>query len=145
MFTLEQKMFIVQCYFRNGERLENGEWPYSTHRVFEEFQQKFPDFQGTYQQLAQKVYKCVKMFLEIGNVLRKKGSGRPTKRTAENIEEVEQRIAETQNKSIRRLTQEINLSFGTVELIHKKDLHFFPIVCLLCMKLNPLTIRTPTT
>jgi hypothetical protein len=36
------------------------------------------------------------------------------KKTAENIEEVEQRIAETPNKSIRRLTQETNLSFGTV-------------------------------
>jgi hypothetical protein len=44
MFTLEQKIFIVQCYFINGERLENGEWSYSTPRVFEEFQQKFPDF-----------------------------------------------------------------------------------------------------
>jgi hypothetical protein len=52
MFTLEQKMFIVQCYSRNGERLENGEWSYSTPRVFEKFQQKFPDFQATYQQLA---------------------------------------------------------------------------------------------
>jgi hypothetical protein len=41
-------MFIVQCYFRNRERLENGEWSYSTPRVFKEFQQKFPDFQGTY-------------------------------------------------------------------------------------------------
>jgi hypothetical protein len=52
MFTLEQNIFIVQCYFTNGERLENGEWPYSTPRVFDQFQQKFPDFQGTYQQLA---------------------------------------------------------------------------------------------
>jgi hypothetical protein len=95
MFTLEQKKFIVLCYFRNGVRLENGEWSYSTPRVFEEFQQKFPDFQGSYQQLAQKVYKCVNMFLKTGSVLRKKGSGRPTKRTAENIEEVAQRIAET--------------------------------------------------
>jgi hypothetical protein len=43
MFTLEQTIFIVQCYFRNGERLENGELSYSTPRVFEEFQQKFPD------------------------------------------------------------------------------------------------------
>jgi hypothetical protein len=103
MFTLEQKIFIVQCYFRNGERLENGEWSYSTPQVFEEFQQKFPDFQGTYQQLVQKVYKCVNMCLETG-------SGGPTKKTAENIEEVEQRIAEIPNKSIRRLTQETNLS-----------------------------------
>jgi hypothetical protein len=54
MFTLEQKIFIVQCYFTNGEekRLENGEWSYSTPRVFEEFQQKFPDFQDTYQLLV---------------------------------------------------------------------------------------------
>jgi hypothetical protein len=44
------------------------------------------------------------MFLETGSVLRKNGSGRPTKRTAENIEEFEQRIAEIPNKSIRRLT-----------------------------------------
>jgi hypothetical protein len=40
MFTLEQKMFIVQCYFRNGERLENGEWSYSIPPVFEEFSTK---------------------------------------------------------------------------------------------------------
>jgi hypothetical protein len=52
------------------------------------------------------------MFLETGSVPRKKGSGRPTKRTGENIEKVEQRIAKTPNKSSRRLTQETNLSFG---------------------------------
>jgi hypothetical protein len=134
---LQQKNFIVQCYFKNGESLENGDCSYLTFRIFEEFQQKFPDFPGTYQQLAQKVYKCVNMFLETGSVLRKKGSGRPTKRTAKNIEEIEQRIVETPNKSIRRLTQETNLSFGTVQPILKEDLHFFPIMCLLCMKLNP--------
>jgi phosphate uptake regulator len=104
----------------------------STPRVLEEFQQKFPDFQGTYQQLAQKVYKCVNMFLETSSDLHKKGSARPTKRAAENIEEVEQRIAETLNKSIRRLTQETNLSFGTVQLILKKDLHFFSLLCVCC-------------
>jgi hypothetical protein len=64
MFTLEQQIFIVQCIFSNRERLENGEWSYSTSRVFEEFQQKFPNFQGTYQQLAHKVYKRVNTFLE---------------------------------------------------------------------------------
>jgi hypothetical protein len=46
MFTLEQTIFIAQCYFRNDESF------CSTPRIFEEFQQKFPDFQGTYQQLA---------------------------------------------------------------------------------------------
>jgi hypothetical protein len=129
MFTLEQNIFIVQCYFRNGEKLENGEWSYSTPRVFEELQQKFPDFQGTYQQLAQKVYKCLNMFLETGSVLR---------RAAENIEEVEQRIADTPNKFMRRLTQETNLSFGTVQLIVKKDLHFFPYRVSVVHEIKPL-------
>jgi hypothetical protein len=95
-------------------RMANG--PIMTPRVFEEFQQKFLDLEGTYQQLAQKVYKCVNMFLETGTLCspQKKSSGRPTKRTAENIEVVEQKIAKTPNKSIRRLTQETNLSFGRV-------------------------------
>jgi hypothetical protein len=58
------------------------------------------------------------MFLETGSVLRKKGNRRPTKRSAENIEEVNKEL-------LQRLTQETNLSFGTVQLILKKDLHFF--------------------
>jgi hypothetical protein len=62
-----------------------------------------------------------------------------------NIEEVEQIIAETQNKSIRKLSQETNLSFGTVQLLLKKICTFVPIVGVLCMKLNPLTIRALTT
>jgi uncharacterized protein Yka (UPF0111/DUF47 family) len=124
-------------------RTANG--PIRQPRVFEEFQQEFPDILGTYQQLAQKVYKCVNMFLQTGSVLCKKGSGRLTKRTAENIEEVEERIAETPNKSIQRLTQETNLSFDTVQLILKKDLHFFSYPVSVVVNLNPLTIRTLTT
>jgi hypothetical protein len=51
MFTLEQK-FSLYSVTSQMEKDENGEWSYSTPRLFEEFQQKFPDFQGTYQQLA---------------------------------------------------------------------------------------------
>jgi hypothetical protein len=66
-----RKIFIVQCFFSNRERLG----PVRHTR-----------------QLAQKVYKCVNMFLETGSVLRKKDSRRPRKRSTENIEEGEQRI-----------------------------------------------------
>jgi hypothetical protein len=88
MFTLEQQIFIVQFFFSKWRKA----WSYSTPRVFEEFQQNFRTFKALNQQLAQKVYKCVNMFLETGTVLRKKGSRRPTKRSAENIKESEQRI-----------------------------------------------------
>jgi hypothetical protein len=75
--------------------------------------------------------------------LRKKGSGRPTKRTAENIEEVEQTIAETPNKSIRRLAQETNLLFGVVQLIFKEDLHFFPYRVSVVHEIKPLDNKSP--
>jgi hypothetical protein len=54
------------------------------------FNKSFRIFEALNQQLAEKVYKCVNMFLETGSVLCKKASGR-NKKTAENIEEVEQR------------------------------------------------------
>ncbi|KAH0810320.1 hypothetical protein GEV33_012471 [Tenebrio molitor] len=78
-------MFIVECYFRNGERLENGECSYSTPRVFEEFQQNFPDFQGTYQQLAQKAYKCVNMFLETAALIGGGGDGGGGKQNSDRL------------------------------------------------------------
>jgi hypothetical protein len=66
------------------------------------------------------------------------------KKTAEKIEEVEQRIAETPNKCIQRLTQETNLSFGTIQLIHKKDLHFFPYRVSVVHEIKPLGNKSPT-
>jgi hypothetical protein len=83
MFTLEQQIFIVQCFFSNGERLGS-----IRHLEFlRNFNKSFRTFKALNQQLAQKVYKCVNIFLEMGSVLHKKGSGRPPKRSAENIEE----------------------------------------------------------
>jgi hypothetical protein len=114
MFTLEQQIFIGQCFFSNGERL-------GLTRQLEflrNFNKSLRTFKALNQQLAQKVYKCVKMFLETGSVLRKKGSRRPTKISAEILKRVNKEL-------LQRLTQETNLSLGTVQLILKKDLHFF--------------------
>jgi hypothetical protein len=72
------------------------------------------------------------MFLEIGSVLRKKGRGRPTKRTAENIEEIEQRIAETPSPSGDK-PKKLTYHLVQFSLSFKKICTFFPIVCLLCI------------
>jgi phosphate uptake regulator len=82
MLTLEQ------CIFSNGERLD----PIRHLEFLRNFNKSFRTFKALNQQLAEKVYKCLNMFLETGSVLRKKDSRRPTKRSAENIEEGEQRI-----------------------------------------------------
>jgi hypothetical protein len=96
MFSLEQQIFIVQCFFSNGERLG----PIRHLEFLRNFNKSFRTFKALNQQLAQKVYKCVNMFLETGSVLRKK------------------------TELLQRLTQETNLSFGTVQFILEKDLHF---------------------
>jgi hypothetical protein len=88
MFTLEQQIFIAQCFFSNGGRLD----PIRHLDCLRDFNKSFRTLKALNQQLAQKVYKCVNMFLETGSALRQKGSRRPTKRSAENIEEGEQRI-----------------------------------------------------
>jgi hypothetical protein len=75
MFTLEQQIFIVQCFFTNGERLG----PIRHLEFLRNFNKSFRTFKAL-NQLAQKVYKCVNMFLETGSVLRKKASRRATKK-----------------------------------------------------------------
>jgi hypothetical protein len=60
MFTLEQQIFIVQCFFSNGERLG----PIRHLEFLRNFNKNFRTFKALNQQL----------FLEIGSVLRKKGS-----------------------------------------------------------------------
>ncbi|KAI4470369.1 neuropeptide y receptor [Holotrichia oblita] len=89
---LEHTIFIIQCYYRTGQKLENGEWVYSINRCIEEFQQQFPNLPVTYAQLLKQIQACVIKFGEIGAVTRKLGGGAPKKRTANLIEDVQQQM-----------------------------------------------------
>jgi hypothetical protein len=75
MSTLEQKM-------ENDLRTANG--PIRHLEFLSNFNKSFRIFKALTKDLPRR--KCVNRFL--GSILRKKGSGGPTKRTAENIEEV---------------------------------------------------------
>ncbi|KAI4462975.1 transposable element tc3 transposase-like protein [Holotrichia oblita] len=123
---LEHKIFIIQCYYRTGQKLENGEWVYSINRCIEEFQQQFPNLPVTYAQLLKQIQACVIKFGEIGAVTRKPGGGAPKKRTANLIEDVQQRMEHSPKKSVATLSQQVGLSVGTCHTILKKDLKLFP-------------------
>jgi hypothetical protein len=58
------------------------------------------------------------MFLETGSVLRKKAVDGRQKDQLKILKRVNIEL-------LQKLTQETNLSFGTVQLILEKDLHFF--------------------
>jgi hypothetical protein len=44
MFTLEDKIFLVESYFKDAERQENGEWKYCV----EDIPNVFPNFPVEY-------------------------------------------------------------------------------------------------
>lgn len=121
----EHKIFIVESYFRNGRRVE-GVWQYSIQDCFEEFQQQFPDIVITYDTFRASVKHCIDRFRETGSVSRKEGSGRPTKRTEEVIENVRQVMEEAPRTSLRRLSQQVQLSVTTCHTILRKDIHLYP-------------------
>jgi hypothetical protein len=76
-----------------------------------------------------------KHVFETDSVLRKKAVDDRQKDQLKLLKKVNKEL-------LQRLTQETNLSFGTVQLILKKICIFFSIVCLLCMKL-PLDNKSP--
>lgn len=121
----EHKIFMVEAYFRSGHRVE-GVWQYSIHDCFEEFRQEFPNLVLPYNTFRCSLNHCIQLFRETGSVLRKKGSGRPTERTEEVIENVRQIMEEDPRTSVRRLSQQVQLSTSTCQKILKKDIHLYP-------------------
>ncbi|RZC34005.1 HTH Tnp Tc3 2 domain containing protein [Asbolus verrucosus] len=112
IFTQEEKIFIVESYFRNGH-LVDGVWQYSIQAGFVEFSQQFADA-------------CIELFHKTGLVDRKKSSGHPKKSTDQVIENMRQIIEEVPRTSLRRLSQQVKLSPATYRTILKKDIHFYP-------------------
>jgi hypothetical protein len=94
-------------------------WSYSTPRVFEEFQQKFLDFQGTEPTTCPESLQMRKTCFWKQVVF-------CAKKAVDERQKDQLKILKRVNKELLpRLTQETNLSFGAVQLILKKDLHFF--------------------
>jgi hypothetical protein len=124
-FTIEEKALLLECYFRNGEKQENGDWADFITPCVEEFQARYPNRMDIdYEQ----VYQCIKIivpnFRESGSIIKKK-SGRPLVRIPEVVQNVRQIVEEHPSTSIRRLRQQINLSYGTCQKI-LKDINLFP-------------------
>lgn len=45
MFAMSHDVFLIESYFRNGGKLEHGEWSYSLQPGIEEFWAEFQFFQ----------------------------------------------------------------------------------------------------
>jgi hypothetical protein len=53
VFTPEQKIFMIESYFRNGQQDENGTWVYQIAPAFQEFTENFPNVAVLYEQFSE--------------------------------------------------------------------------------------------
>lgn len=125
VLTVQQKTFLVECYFRNGVKV-NGIWQYSVPDCFQDFRNEFPEIIMEFKHFQTVVARCLNVFRETGSVLRREGSGHVSKRTPEVVEAVRQVVTDQPKTSIRQLSQQVDLSVGTCHTILHKDLHFYP-------------------
>jgi hypothetical protein len=104
VFTLEQKTFLIESYFRNGLKV-NGSWIYSVQNCLEEFIAEFPNVIVNRKTFEDNLSRCVKLFGETGSVYLRKTTGRPLKRTAAGIETAREIMQNAPHTSIRQLSQ----------------------------------------
>ncbi|RZC33682.1 hypothetical protein BDFB_015130, partial [Asbolus verrucosus] len=74
-FSLEHKAFIVESYFRNGQKID-GVWEYSVQDAWNEFREEFPNDIVDYAHFCNTLNRCVAQFRETSSLRRKEGSGR---------------------------------------------------------------------
>nr|XP_008198792.1 PREDICTED: uncharacterized protein LOC103314449 [Tribolium castaneum] len=125
VYTSEQKAFLLESYFRNGEKV-NGVWKYSIQPCLEEFREAFPEVVIVYEEFKNTLHRNVNLFRGTASTSRKEGSGRPTERTEEVIHATQEILEQDPKTSIRHLSQQVELSVGTCHKLLRKDLHVYP-------------------
>lgn len=125
VFTAMQKAFMLEAYFRSGQNVD-GVWRYSIPVCIAAFAEEYPQVPINYKHFYDALMDSVNIFRETGSVTRREGSGRPPLRTPENIENVRQIVTNAPTTSLRTLSQQAELSYGTCQRILKKDLHLHP-------------------
>nr|XP_015833260.1 PREDICTED: uncharacterized protein LOC107397488 [Tribolium castaneum] len=125
VYTSEQKAFLLESYFRNGQKV-NGVWKYSIQPCLEEFREAFPEVVIVYEEFKNTLHRNVNLFRGTASTSRKEGSGRPTERTEEVIHATQEILEQDPKTSIRHLSQQVELSVGTCHELLRKDLHVYP-------------------
>ncbi|KAI4469952.1 d-amino acid oxidase [Holotrichia oblita] len=104
--TLDQEKFLLEAYFRSGERDPNGQWKYSTRSCINDLTTEFPDIDLDYESLSRHVLRTVERFRNTGSVAKGKSSGRRTVLNEEVVEDIRVRLDQSPRKPLRQLAQQ---------------------------------------
>lgn len=111
-YSLEQRLFFVKTYYRNGESIT-----VTLRKCRTKYGQHFTLARETLRQL-------IKKFEQTGSLADRAIPGRPrTGRTSHNIAAVRNSVDADPTISTRRRAQQLGLSTSTVHLILKEELH----------------------
>ncbi|KAK0166333.1 hypothetical protein PV328_004759 [Microctonus aethiopoides] len=125
-YSKEQRVFIVEQYFKNNEGLA------ATVRNFRTKYGRDSNLNSS------TVKRLIKKFRETGSISDLKHSGRPsTSRSAQNIDAVRESLAESPGTSIRHRCQELGISRSSLQRILTKDLHLHDYKIELTQELDP--------
>ena len=106
-FSQEQRVFIVEHYFSS----------LSYARVVNEFCEKYP---GDKVPNNSTITRLIALFRETGSVADKKKTGRPKILTDAKLGEVRDAIQRSPSKSLRRLSAQSQISYGSAQEAMKK-------------------------
>lgn len=105
-YSLEQDQFILESYFRNGERGNNGEWTYSVRACIEEMHNRFHNDEFDHDNLSKHIRKVVDRFRGTGSVCKGKSPGRPTVINENVLQTVQTHLLRSPTKPLRQLAQQ---------------------------------------
>lgn len=102
-FSVENDKFLLEAYFRSGERDENG-WQYSLRSCHLQFQEEFPNQDIVDYEIFSHVRRLVARFRNTGSVCKGKSTGRKSVLTEEVLHDVHDRLEASPTKSLRKLS-----------------------------------------
>ena len=114
VLSVEERIFLVEYVFR-----ANGECTDEVKKFLERFPATDLPHRNTVRNLIDK-------FREHGSVHDAPRSGRPTILTEQKVNVISETMAHSPNKSMRRLSQDVGLSLGTVHSTVMKNMGLYP-------------------
>ncbi|KAF5277035.1 hypothetical protein FQA39_LY06273 [Lamprigera yunnana] len=105
-FTVEQDKFILEAYFRNGQKDVDGKWKNSVRLCVEEYQTHFQNIELDDDVLCRHILGIVSHFHEHGSVCKGKSTGHTTVLTEEVVEDVRTHLERSSTKPLMQLAQQ---------------------------------------
>ena len=98
----------IQIHF-----VTTSKWLYEARSCFKGFRDEFPGVAVLEYIFFKSLNYVMKLFLETGSIKRKSGSRTLTKQTPDPVENVRQVMDDNPHTSLRRVYQQVDLSFST--------------------------------